>query len=51
VQTTLVKRLTTMPTSRVTAKPLMGPVPYCARMRPEMNVVMWPSMMALSALS
>ncbi len=51
VQTTEVKRLTTMPTSSVTAKPLIGPVPYCARMSPEMKVVMWPSMIADSALS
>ncbi len=26
-----------MPTMSVTAKPLTGPVPYCARMRPEMK--------------
>jgi hypothetical protein len=51
VHTIDVNRLTTIPTSSVTAKPLMGPVPYCARISPEMNVVMCPSMMAERTLS
>ena len=40
-----------MPTMSVTAKPLTGPVPYCARMRPEMRTVTWPSMIDGKALS
>ena len=40
-----------MPTSSVTAKPLIGPVPYENSTTPAMAVVMLPSMIAVKALS
>src|SRR5690606_1348359 len=51
VTKTPVKRFATRPTISVTAKPLMGPVPYWRRIKPAMSVVTLPSKMALNALS
>ena len=39
------------PMVRVTAKPLMGPVPNCARTNAEIRVVRFESKMAQNALS